>query len=106
MWVESCNACGYEGGGTISRPVPELPVGSPDVFGYFQLSHISQLGALRAILPDLASVPLHALAERLREHSFQWSAGSLFSYEARDYQTKAAEHGFTFIIENTRNASS
>ncbi len=104
MWVERCIACGYEGGGTISLPIPERFVGSPDVSGYFQLSDISQLAALRAILPDLASVPFHALAERLREHSFRWSVGSLFSYQARDYQSKAATHGFTFIIENARNA--
>jgi hypothetical protein len=104
MWVERCVACGYEGGGTITLPLPEVAIGSRDVAGYFQLSDVAQLGVLRVILPDLAAVPLHALAERLRQQSFRWPVGSLFSYQAHAYQSQAAAHGFTFNIENDRSA--
>ena len=104
MWVEHCIACGYESGGTISLLLPEMPVGQRDLSGYFQLSDMAQLRALRVILPDLASFPLHALAEHLRQQSFRWPVDSLFSYQAHDYQSQAATHGFTFNIANDRNA--
>jgi hypothetical protein len=59
---------------------------------------------LRAILPDLAAIPLHFLTERLREQSFRWPVDSLPIHRARDYQSKAASHGFSFVIEKNRCA--
>lgn len=100
MWVESCPSCTYEGGGTVSLRIglPDDPDAECAVTGYFQLSDLAQLTALRTLLPELQSQPSPQIIQRLRANSLRWHVGGLQKWKARRYQSQAVHHGLEFII--------
>ena len=100
MYIERCTRCDYEGGGLISLPSPEASDIDLDriVSGYFQLSELAQVAALRKVLPELQSQPSVLVIERLRSDGLRWHMENIQNWKALDHTREARERGLEFII--------